>query len=213
MENVKEIIAKNLVELRKSRKFTQQTLAEKLDYSDKAVSRWEHGETLPDIETLCKICDIYGVKFEYLLQKEQPSGKNPYVERGIGVLARVMITLIAVCSVWLAAMVLYAYNYELSNNYWTIFIWALPLSSLVLLVCNGLWGRRIFTPFISSFAAWTLILSFYLQFVERNMVMLFIIGIPVQLIIIFASIMQRDKILADKRIRRARRKQAKREQK
>ena len=77
-ENVKEIIAGNLASLRKASKLTQQQLAEKLNYSDKAVSRWENAETLPDIETLCRICDIYGVKFEYLLQKEQPK-KNPYV--------------------------------------------------------------------------------------------------------------------------------------
>ena len=62
MENVKEIIAKNLLELRKQRRYTQQDLATKLNYSDKAISRWEHAETLPDIETLCKICDLYGVK-------------------------------------------------------------------------------------------------------------------------------------------------------
>ena len=55
MENIKEIIAGNLVALRKSKRMTQQELAEKLNYSDKAVSRWEHAETLPDIETLCKI--------------------------------------------------------------------------------------------------------------------------------------------------------------
>ena len=61
MENIKEIIAYNLAALRKERKFTQQELASRLNYSDKAVSRWEHAETLPDIETLCKICEIYGV--------------------------------------------------------------------------------------------------------------------------------------------------------
>ena len=63
MENVKEIIAANLVALRKSKRWTQQELAEKLAYSDKAVSRWEHAETLPDIETLCKIC---GDPFRFL---------------------------------------------------------------------------------------------------------------------------------------------------
>ena len=70
-ESVKEIIASNLASLRKQNKLTQQQLAEKINYSDKAVSRWENAETLPDIETLCKICDIYGVKFEYLLQKDE----------------------------------------------------------------------------------------------------------------------------------------------
>ena len=70
MENVKEIIAKNLVELRKSRKYTQQQLAEKLNYSDKAISRWEHAESLPDIETLCKIADYYHVTLDYLVGRK-----------------------------------------------------------------------------------------------------------------------------------------------
>ena len=59
MENVKETIAANLVSLRKANKMTQSALAEKLNYSDKAISRWEHAETLPDIETLCRICDLF----------------------------------------------------------------------------------------------------------------------------------------------------------
>ena len=80
MKNVKEIIAKNLIDLRKSKKYTQQAVAEKLNYSDKAISRWERGESLPDVETLCRICDLYGVTFEYLLQDEQPPrAKNPHV--------------------------------------------------------------------------------------------------------------------------------------
>ena len=53
--NVKQTIAKNLVELRRRHRFTQQELAQRLNYSDKAISRWEHAETLPDIETLCRV--------------------------------------------------------------------------------------------------------------------------------------------------------------
>lgn len=191
MENIKEIIAKNLVELRKSRKYTQQTLAEKLNYSDKAVSRWEHGETLPDIETLCKICDIYGVRFEYLLQKEQPpKRKNPYIKKD-DTLAKVMITLIAVCVVWLIAILTFSYLYEY-GVFWTLFIWALPASGAVLAVCNKMWGKKIFGVFIYSFTIWTLIISVYLQALERNLWMMFIIGIPIQLIIIFYAMLRRN---------------------
>ena len=52
MENLKNILAKNLVKLRKASNMTQSELAEKLSYSDKAVSKWERGESLPDIEIL-----------------------------------------------------------------------------------------------------------------------------------------------------------------
>jgi transcriptional regulator with XRE-family HTH domain len=193
MNNVKETIAKNLAELRKSHKFTQQTLAEKLDYSDKAVSRWEHGETLPDIETLCKICDIYGVKFEYLLQEEQPKGgKNPYLKKNETKLAQVMIALITVCAVWVMASVAYTYTYA-SYNLWILFIWALPLTGLVLSICNKMWGKNIFGAFISSFTSWTAILSLFLTFVDKRMWALFLVGVPIQLIIIFVAILNKSK--------------------
>lgn len=192
MNNVKDTIAKNLTELRKTHRYTQQKLADKLGYSDKAVSRWEHGETLPDIETLCKICDIYGVRFEYLLQEEQPEGKNPYLKKTESRLTRVMITLIALSTVWLLATALYAYSYEQSKA-WMLFIWALPASGITLAVCNVMWGNKIFGAFLSSIINWTLILSIFLQFIEKRMWMFFIIGVPIQLIIIFTSIMNKNK--------------------
>ena len=63
---LKLIIAQNLVELRKNKGLTQIQLAEKFGYSDKAVSKWEHGEAVPDIETLAKLVDYYGVTLDYL---------------------------------------------------------------------------------------------------------------------------------------------------
>jgi transcriptional regulator with XRE-family HTH domain len=54
MRDVRQIIADNLIELRKVNKLTQLELAEKLNYSDKAISKWERGESLPDVEILCQ---------------------------------------------------------------------------------------------------------------------------------------------------------------
>ena len=186
MENVKEIIAKNLVELRRSHKLTQQALAEKLNYTDKAVSRWEHAETLPDIETLCRVCDIYGVKFEYLLQKEQPPERNnPHIKRG-DTGSKVVITLTAACTVWLIVTVLYALMWQM--NPWTLFIWALPATCLVLFFANYLFfGSKIFRILSSSFLAWTLLLSVYVELLIRNsdnIWSIFIVGAPLQAIII-----------------------------
>ena len=67
------IIAKNLANLRKQAKMTQQELAEKLNYTDKAVSKWERGEALPDILVLKQLADMYGVKVDdFLHEHEQP---------------------------------------------------------------------------------------------------------------------------------------------
>ena len=187
-ENVKEIIAANLCALRKEHKLTQQQLAERLNYSDKAVSRWENAETLPDIETLCKICDIYGVRFEYLLQKEQPK-KNPYVVKS-NLTSRILITFIIVCSFWIAATLTYTYvNIIFEVKVWTIFMWAVPLSAGVCEICNAVFFKnKVFGCVLVSVISWTLILSLYLQTLQYNTWMLFIMGVPLQAVIILITI-------------------------
>ena len=51
-QNVRSIIASNLTKYRKNLGLTQLELAEKLNYSDKTLSKWERGESIPDIVTL-----------------------------------------------------------------------------------------------------------------------------------------------------------------
>ena len=65
---LKSIVAKNLVDLRKNAGFTQIEIAEKLNYSDKAVSKWERGESLPDVETIKKLADLYSVSVDAILR-------------------------------------------------------------------------------------------------------------------------------------------------
>lgn len=188
MENVKETIAKNLVELRKSKRITQQELAHRLNYSDKAISRWEHAETLPDIETLCKICDIYGVKFEYLLQREQPKKSNPYIKRD-DMPNRVVILLVAAVSIWLAAILCYTSAYILfGTNEWTVFIWSVPICSIGCIIANRfLFQSKIMDVICASITDWTLILALYLQLLKNfgeNLWIMFILGIPIQSLIV-----------------------------
>ncbi len=66
MSELRKIIGKNLSELRKRKKYTQQELGEILLYSDKTISKWEKGESLPGIEILCSLCDLYGITLDYL---------------------------------------------------------------------------------------------------------------------------------------------------
>ncbi len=191
MDNTKQIIAKNLAELRRAHKLTQQQLGERINYSDKAISRWERGETLPDIETLCRICDIYGVTFEYLLQKEQPRKNNPYVKR-TDMPHRIITMFIAACAVWIFIVTVYIYiDTILGRNAWTLFIWAIPLTTVVCQICNKMFFRnRILGCVLNSVTAWTTILSVYLQLLQYNIWMMFITGIPVQAIIILVTIMK-----------------------
>ena len=78
MAATKEIVRENLVKLRKEHKLTQMELAEKIGYSDKAISKWERGESAPDVATLVQLADLgvnyidtargYTVSEEYLGQ-------------------------------------------------------------------------------------------------------------------------------------------------
>ena len=59
MEKEKSILAQNISTLRKAKKLTQSELAEKLNYSDKTISKWENDDTSPDIETLISLSDCH----------------------------------------------------------------------------------------------------------------------------------------------------------
>ena len=61
MEDLREIIAKNIADLRREQNLTQAELAARLNYSDKAVSKWERGESMPDITVLKEIADLFSV--------------------------------------------------------------------------------------------------------------------------------------------------------
>ena len=68
-EQLKQTVANNIAQLRKSKGLTQLELAERLNYSDKAVSKWERGEGLPDVLVLpCEgfvraLCRCRGLEF------------------------------------------------------------------------------------------------------------------------------------------------------
>ena len=66
---LKAIVAQNLIELRKSKNMTQSELGEKLNYSDKTISKWENGDSSPDLSALCKIAKVYGITLDDLTQE------------------------------------------------------------------------------------------------------------------------------------------------
>lgn len=67
----KDIFAKKLIALRKRKGYTQQDLADRLQVTNKAVSRWETGEGFPDISLLVPLCDALDVKCDDLLRDEK----------------------------------------------------------------------------------------------------------------------------------------------
>ena len=68
-------LAANLVRFRKAAGLTQLELAEKLMYSNKTVSKWERGESVPDIFTLKSIAEIYGVTVNAVYLRDALEGE------------------------------------------------------------------------------------------------------------------------------------------
>ena len=162
---LKEIIAKNLIELRKLSHLTQAELAEKLNYSDKAVSKWERGESLPDIETFKNIADLYGITVDSLFNPNFNAKK--YVRKKNGLIAgqKTLIALLSTLLVWVVATLAYVVCVWCdipSNKAVLSFICALPASFIVLIVFGGIWGRSWLNMIFVSALIWTLMLFVYL---------------------------------------------------
>ena len=63
-EKLKSQLGSNIAQYRKSSGMTQAKLAEQLNYSDKAVSKWERGESMPDVVTLVQLAELFGVSVD-----------------------------------------------------------------------------------------------------------------------------------------------------
>ncbi len=189
--DIKENLAKNLAKYRKAANLTQAELAEKINYSDKAVSKWERGESVPDLYVLKQIADFYEVKIDTLL--DEPKKEKVHTFKNLGK-RRVIIGLCAGILVWLVAVCLFAFIdiiFPSLTNTWLFFIYALPVTTLILFILTSVWGKTITNAVILSLLIWTVILSVYLSLTcflpspLPNLWELFLIGIPAQGLIVF----------------------------
>ena len=196
MENIKDIIAKKLLYLRQKNNFTQSELAEKLNYTDKSISKWEHGESTPPIEVLKAVADIYGDPLDYLVNESLEANYDRRYNYKENRANKLLITLLAVSTVWIIATVLFVYNSLLTGtSLWILFVLALPVSCIVLLVFNCIWGKRLFTFIIISVLIWSILATLYLVFLEYNIWSVFIIGVPLQIATFLWALLKTNKKL------------------
>lgn len=180
MENLNFIIGKNLTELRKKNKLTQLELAEMLNYSDKAVSKWENGESVPSIEVLYRICKIYNVSLDYIAgETPQPV---PIVTTAKIRKKRLIITMLSILAVWLAVVVFFtAFDIFSHIKIWILFCWAVPASLIISIVFDSVWNRHKLLFWLVSLLIWSLLICLSLQFFNYNIWQVLFIGIPLQI--------------------------------
>ena len=192
MEDIKKNISNNLVILRKKSKMTQQELAKKINYSDKAVSRWEVGESLPDINVLLQLCELYGTDFDWLIHEHKAPPKiNHIFYRNIKIITAFLISV----SCFLIATVLYVYFFLFfGESYWLTFVWSVPVSSFIMIWLSIKWWNKFVTGIFLSILNWSLLTAIFLTLLPLNNVWaVFLLGIPFQAVIVLSLLIKKDR--------------------
>ena len=194
MKPINERISENLTKLRKNAKLTQLEFAEQINYSDKAISKWEKGESLPSIDILEKICDFFNITLNDLTNEDFTIKQSFPLKINKLTTSKFIIICLCISSIWLLATIAFTYSQLFFNiSSWLVFVWAVPISCIVGLIFNYLWGRRRNVFVLASLLIWTLLTSVYLQFLSFNLWAIFLLGIPLQISIILWAELYRNK--------------------
>lgn len=193
MTELKETIAQNITELRRKKNMTQAELAQILNYSDKAVSKWERAESIPDIAVLKSIADIFEVNVDYLLSETHPDSFVEKAKMSARKLKnRGFITGISVFLVWFIAFFVYIVGTGIAGGiykWWLVFVYSVPASFIVWLVLNSIWFNKRVNFVIISLLIWSGIASIYVTLLtfSINLWLIFILALIGQAIVILWS--------------------------
>ena len=181
-EKIRAHLAENIQFYRKQKQMTQLELAEYLSYSDKAVSKWERGEGVPDIYVLDQLSTLFEISIDDLIYKKPKT----IVPASVRHKKHLTITLAAFVLVWVVAVTAYSILSMLNVdafNLWEIFIVAIPVSFIVVLIFAILWSTRFYIYLSISLILWSSALMLTLMIPTEKSFLFFIIAIPVQIVI------------------------------
>lgn len=198
-ERLKKQIGGNIMLYRKRLGMTQAHLAEKLNYSDKAVSKWERGESVPDVLTMVQIAELFEITVNDLIVDPNalPENTGGIVERAMEKAVektlkrkanKKIILGLASLLVWFVALLAFVVCSSLDlTRSWIAFFYAVPVDCIVMLSLCSAWRDYRWNPLFISGIVWGSLLSVYvslLVFLNVNIWKLFLLGIPGQLAVL-----------------------------
>lgn len=182
--DIRQVIAQNLIELRKKSGYTQTELAEKINYTDKSISKWERGEGVPDVLVMVQLADIFGVTVNEILGVEPqviiPTKKKSKISRPV-------VAAMSAGLVWLVAVIVYvvlSMSLKDTSYIYLTFIYAIPVTAIVLLVFSMMSKRKILNILLSSVINWSIAVCVVLSVSFDKSWMFVLIPIPIQIIFI-----------------------------
>ena len=194
-EKMKAILGANIVSYRKRQGLTQAGLAEKLNYSDKAVSKWERGESVPDVLTLVQLSELFGVTVNDLLADPNrlPEETGVVVGKMEKAVEKTLkrkadkqsILGLSSLLVWFVALLIFVIVSTLGiEKSWMAFIYAIPANAIVMLSLLSAWHDFRWNKTLISIIMWGALLSLYMSlllFAHVNVWKLLLLGVPGQL--------------------------------
>lgn len=196
-EQVKARIGSNIAFYRKQAGLTQAQLAERLNYSDKAVSKWERGESIPDVLTLMQIAAQFQVTVDALLGDVNALPDNPTtLERAMTQVSekalkrkanKNIILALSTTLVWFVALFVFVVFSSFDIPYSGLaFFYAIPVNAIVLLSLRSAWHDFRWNKALISGIVWGSLVSVYASiwaFLDFNAWKIFLLGIPGQIAI------------------------------
>ena len=195
MDELKIIIASNIIRLRNASGVTQLDLATQLNYSDKAVSKWERAESAPDVYVLKQIADIYGVTVDYIITPHDEWDKPPATVIDELKFHPKMLAAAVCVAIYTLAVIVFVLLWILGVGIiWELFIYAIPITAITMLVFNSLWRKGKGNVYLVSVIVLRLIAVIYFsvhQALNANLWQLFIIAVPAEILVILSFFIHR----------------------
>lgn len=188
MKTAKDNVVENLIKLRKAHKLSQVELSQKINYSDKAISRWEKGEVVPSIDVLEQLAEIYNVKVTYFFEEHLDEVDLKIAEKAFNLRLYIMFSLVLI--VWtIAVLIFFTIKTRLNIYYFESLVWALPVTMFVISWCCRYYFNNKYHLLTTSLGCWFTLAGIYFQFLQLNLWTIFFFGIPVQILLILFSLL------------------------
>jgi DNA-binding XRE family transcriptional regulator len=198
--NIQDTLIQNMITVRKHHGLTQSELGKQIGYSDKTISKWEHGDSCPSIEAVYQLARFYGVSIDDLLSEsfqiqqegEETTPGSEDTSTATRDYRRAIAAVLSPVVIYAFAAMLFAVLLQFHVPMaWLAFIDAIPVSFLTLLILGHAWNLKVMTYITGSGLMWGIVLAVYLHLLTFNPWVVFLPPVPFQIALILLAVLKK----------------------